>query len=212
MRALTLLSPLLLQSMLWGCNDSEFDFGPTCDKGTADCGCIADQHCLEGLVCAQGVCLPRQDGTGGTSRGEPTSSDDDGGSTGSTSTTGSESTSVGEAEDSTSGSEVETTESTGAVSVGPYGDCQEHPNACEQGLQCVEIDPGGRLQGAMCTTTGCNGSQQCETPTEGTAQPFCLSIPPPTDDTVCVLNCADGAECPDGMQCHALGLGIEICG
>jgi hypothetical protein len=209
-----LVARLLASSLLWGCNASSFD--PVgCEKGTEECGCIADQHCIEGLVCAQKVCLPRESGTDDTTRGESTTGKDDTDTDSSGSTAGSTSGSTSSFdpdEGSSSGSVLDTSESTGDSSGGIYSDCQDDPDICAGGLECLEIDPGGRLEGAMCTSTGCQSSNHCEAPSDGTAQPFCLSIPPPTNETVCVLNCADGAQCPEDMQCYELGLGIEICG
>lgn len=217
----TLLAKLGTLTLLWGCNGSEFDLTPSCDKGTEDCGCIADQHCLEDLVCAQGICLPKQSGTGGTTRGDTTGTGDEtsssttSGSTTSGSTTSasaSESTTLDSDDGSTTGSDDGTSESTGDAAGGAYSDCHDDPDVCERELECVEIDPGGRLSGAMCTSTGCGQSSDCDSPPDGTAQPHCLAIPPPTDDTVCVLICTDDPECPEGMQCHTLGLGIQVCG
>lgn len=203
--------------LICGCGDSDFEPTSACDKGTQDCRCIADQHCLEGLVCVNRICLPKEDPTGDTGNptGEPTTGDPTTGgttaSTGSASTTGTsdgdDSTTTGTRSDSSGSSD-----SSGGPAGGPYADCHDDPDGCDRGLECLQIDPGGRAIGAMCTSTGCERSGDCDSASDGSAEPFCLVIPPPTDDAVCVLSCAGGAECPEGMGCHNLGLGIEICG
>lgn len=89
-------------------------------------------------------------------------------------------------------------------------------SSCDSIADCVGLtacltatDTSGQAIDAFCTAGACDSPlAQCDPTPGGTAVPICL----PTDamDNVCALDCAQGQECPDGMDCRTLA-GGSIC-
>lgn len=52
-------------------------------------------------------------------------------------------------------------------------------------------------------TLPCEQDDDCPQPPTGDAQPLCAG----QSDDQCVLDCSDGATCPDGMECQEVGQG-----
>ena len=112
---------------------------------------------------------------------------------------------------------------------GPYPFCQPDarsgwefwcaPQSNGHGYMNWHADPGGQstycaagafeCNACMCRI-GCDPGEtsSCPEPTSGTALPVCDSLSGGT----CILDCADGQSCPDGMQCvHNLELVTFVC-
>lgn len=90
---------------------------------------------------------------------------------------------------------------------------------CDSIVDCIGLtacltatDTGGQPIEAFCTAGACKSPlAQCDPTPGGTAVPICL----PTDiggvmDNLCALDCSQGQECPDGMDCRTLAAG-SIC-
>ncbi|MBV1859626.1 MAG: hypothetical protein KUG77_14530 [Nannocystaceae bacterium] len=73
-------------------------------------------------------------------------------------------------------------------------------------------DTGGQPIDAFCTAGACDSPlAQCDPTPGGTAVPICLPIElAGVMDTLCALDCSQGQECPDGMDCRTLAAG-SIC-
>lgn len=68
---------------------------------------------------------------------------------------------------------------------------------------CYEFFP----EGFSACSQMCNDDAECPQPQSGDAPAVCAGI----NDDECVLDCADGATCPDGMDCVEVAAGIERC-
>lgn len=78
-----------------------------------------------------------------------------------------------------------------ALDVAGYGRC----GGCMG--TCLELESAPPVIFAMVVCAGaCESSCDCPVPESGTATPSCGS-------TGCVLDCAEGRVCPEGMTCHA---------
>ncbi|MEZ4448199.1 MAG: hypothetical protein R3B09_01885 [Nannocystaceae bacterium] len=134
------------------------------------------------------------------------------GSVGSTS----EATTTGGTDDTSSSSE-----SASASATGVDDGCMSHAagewNACKDGLltmnsnckweagegsgevSCLQPSSGG---GNVCSVAGCVDVCDCFTP-PATGNAVVVCAPVLADSNACVLNCAGGQTCPDGMGCKA---------
>ncbi|MGH1341899.1 MAG: hypothetical protein ACRBN8_10130 [Nannocystales bacterium] len=92
-------------------------------------------------------------------------------------------------------------------------------SSCASIVDCIGLtacltatDTGGQPIDPFCTAGACKSPlAQCDPTPGGTAVPICL--PTKTEsgmDTVCALDCSQGQECPDGMDCRTLAAG-SIC-
>lgn len=145
---------------------------------------------------------------------------DDGGSGGSTqggTLTGSTGeTTTGDATESSSGSGTQSGSGTG-VDDGCMSHAAGDWNACKDGLltmnslcmwqanggngdvTCLQPSSGG---GNVCSVVGCVDVCDCYAPpATGNAVPVCAPVL--ADGNACVLNCAGGQTCPDGMGCKS---------
>lgn len=85
-----------------------------------------------------------------------------------------------------------------------YGDCINNVGAACEGGNCIVTNMEGS---AGWCAPACDAVGDCPVPETGTAEVICTDV---TDDMMneCLLNCAEGLICPDGMVCDA---GFNIC-
>lgn len=72
--------------------------------------------------------------------------------------------------------------------------------ACNTGLVCAYNEELGQAASPAYCTGYCTFSEQCEVVGLCTAEPMCI-IPSNGNTGVCVLDCSDGKQCPEGMEC-----------
>lgn len=89
-------------------------------------------------------------------------------------------------------------------------------SSCDSIVDCIGLtacltatDTGGQPIEPFCTAGACKSPlAQCDPTPGGTAVPICLLTA--SMETVCALDCSQGQECPDGMDCRTLA-GGSIC-
>ena len=89
-------------------------------------------------------------------------------------------------------------------------------SSCDSIVDCIGLtacltatDTGGQPIDPFCTAGACKSPlAQCDPTPGGTAVPICLLTA--SEETVCALDCSQGQECPDGMDCRTLA-GGSIC-
>ena len=121
-----------------------------------------------------------------------------------TSSTGTADTTMSSTSMETTASTMETTteptegtESTGGEPV-DYPPCTEMDPQCPPPYEvCYEFSGPNH---SVCTQP-CMQDDECPVPTTGDATPVCAG----QDGDQCLLNCANGATCPDGMECLDIG-------
>ena len=95
---------------------------------------------------------------------------------------------------------------------GVYGDCVSGGNAACMGGggQCV-VDNTANPSLGVCYFS-CNEACDCPAPPEGfESQVSCEALLAGSTQTVCIIDCAGGKACPDGMTCFA-GAGLCVWG
>lgn len=111
-----------------------------------------------------------------------------------------DSTSTGNATtdaDTSSGGNSES--SSGDPPPASYPPCENADPPCPEPYdQCFGGGGGG---GGWCTFS-CMDAGECPEPSSGDAVPVCEG---PMGNDVCMLDCSDGATCPDGMDCQGFG-------
>lgn len=85
-------------------------------------------------------------------------------------------------------------DSTGFVP-GTWGKCLQD-NECPQGQTCRDASASGA---AYCSPPCSQGAQMCPAAPTGSAIPTCQFMGPL--GFACILDCGQGASCPDGMEC-----------
>ncbi|WAS93176.1 hypothetical protein [Nannocystis punicea] len=155
--------------------------------------------------------------TGGGSGTDPTTG---GGTTTGSTSEPTDTSSSGSSSEISSSTSASTTEDSGSTTADPncppvkgeYNDCTDEQGdidnkACkwmgdgENGfITC--LNAAGMTGASTCSLVGCELDCHCFTaPATGTATSVCRPNATDKGDSACVLDCSDGATCPDGMVC-----------
>ena len=183
----------------------------TCPIGQLGCPCD-DSDCAPGLRCVAGSCQDvggPGDSSGATTAGTTVGLGSSGAQTGDATgdattgedTTGAATSSPGTTEAKTTGGSVDPSGDTGDTGSDPtdgggkpYHPCDKSDD-CQPGEECLDS-----LIIIQCSTP-CLTSADCPMSPGGTATPECVDSIPNIDGPHCILSCAGGKICPDGMMC-----------
>lgn len=162
-------------------------------------GCFADANDVQGGTDDTGS----ESGGDSGSDGASVSSTTAGTSTSGASTTATASTSSAGSDDESSSSAESSgsdggSDSTGASGLASYEPCASD-DECASGL-CLMADAA---EGGYCTAT-CEAHDECEGfPNFGALTISCAGSFGPNGEPVCLLNCPEADECPEGTACGA---------
>jgi hypothetical protein len=95
------------------------------------------------------------------------------------------------------------------LELGPWGFCggRTYAMACPSGSASGSgVRDGGECAEVCWCTPDCTAAEDCPLPESGTAVPVCSEF------GECELPCADGENCPDGMECTETNNGLTMCG
>lgn len=113
--------------------------------------------------------------------------------------TGSATSSMTSPGDTTTGGEVG---SSGGSVESPYPACGMDGSCPDPFTVCAEIGGGSNPDGSWCTIP-CMDDAECPAPDSDVLEAVCQILPAPGGggDSVCILGCGNGGQCPTGMEC-----------